>query len=134
MFYRGFPKSCCTSVNHVVCHGIPSDKILKEGDILNVDVTAYKDGWHGDTSRMFEVGKISVKAKKLIKTTYESMMKAIKLLKENVQLGDIGSLYKNMLKQTDVQLFKIFVDMVLGKNFMKSLLCYITEKKELEKK
>mgnify|MGYP003302204831 CR=1 FL=1 len=91
LYYRGFPKSCCTSANHVVCHGIPSDKTLKEGDILNVDVTAFKDGWHGDTSRMFEVGDVSVKAKKLIKTTYESMMKAIKLLKENVQLGDIGS-------------------------------------------
>ena len=91
LFYRGFPKSCCTSVNHVVCHGIPSSKILKEGDILNVDVTAYKDGWHGDTSRMFEIGKISVKAKKLIEVTYESMMKAIKILKEGVNLGDIGS-------------------------------------------
>ena len=64
LFYRGFPKSCCTSVNHVVCHGIPSSKILKEGDILNVDVTAYKDSWHGDTGRMFEVGKTSIKAKK----------------------------------------------------------------------
>ena len=63
LFYRGFPKSCCTSTNHVVCHGIPADKILREGDILNVDVTAYKDGWHGDTSRMFQVGKTSVKAK-----------------------------------------------------------------------
>ena len=57
LFYRGFPKSCCTSTNHVVCHGIPSDKVLKDGDILNVDVTAFKDGWHGDTSRMFEVGE-----------------------------------------------------------------------------
>ena len=91
LFYRGFPKSSCTSVNHVVCHGIPSEKILKEGDIVNVDVTAFKDGWHGDTSRTFEVGKISIKAKKLIDTTYESMMRAIKILKEDVQLGDIGS-------------------------------------------
>ena len=82
--YKGFPKSSCTSTNHVVCHGIPSDKILNEGDILNVDVTAYKDGWHGDTSRMFEVGKISVKAKRLIKTTYDSMMKGIKILKIKV--------------------------------------------------
>ena len=59
LFYRGFPKSCCTSPNHVVCHGIPSDKILKEGDILNVDVTAFKEGWHGDTSRMLKIGEIS---------------------------------------------------------------------------
>ena len=69
LFYRGFPKSCCTSTNHVVCHGIPSDQILKEGDIVNVDVTALKDGWHGDTSRTFNVGEVSVKAKKLIKAT-----------------------------------------------------------------
>ena len=91
LFYRGFPKSCCTSTNHVVCHGIPSDKVLKEGDIINVDVTATINGWHGDTSRMFEVGNVSVKAKKLITTTYESMMKAIEILKENIQLGDIGA-------------------------------------------
>ena len=65
LFYRGFPKSCCTSTNHVVCHGIPSDKILKDGDIVNVDVTAYKNGWHGDTSIMFEIGKVPIKAKKL---------------------------------------------------------------------
>ena len=82
LFYRGFPKSCCTSVNHVVCHGIPSDKILKEGDIVNVDVTAYKDKWHGDTSRMFKVGDISVKAERLINTTYEAMMNAIKIVKD----------------------------------------------------
>ena len=62
LFYRGFPKSCCTSANHVVCHGIPSEKYLKEGDIINVDVTAVKDGWHGDTSRTFEIGEVSVKA------------------------------------------------------------------------
>ena len=79
LFYRGFPKSCCTSTNHVVCHGIPSDKILQEGDIVNVDVTAFKDGWHGDTSRTFEVGEVSVKAKKLVKTTFEAMMKAIEI-------------------------------------------------------
>jgi Methionine aminopeptidase len=66
LFYRGFPKSCCTSVNHVVCHGIPSDKVLKNGDIVNVDVTAFKNGWHGDTSRTFEIGEVSIKAKKII--------------------------------------------------------------------
>ena len=81
LFYRGFPKSCCTSTNHVVCHGIPSDKILKEGDIINVDVTVLKNGWHGDTSRTFQVGKVSVKAKKLVETTYKSLMKAISIVK-----------------------------------------------------
>ena len=80
LFYRGFPKSCCTSVNHVVCHGIPYDKILREGDIVNVDVTAVKEGWHGDTSRTFEIGEVSVKAKKLVRTTYNAMMKAIEIL------------------------------------------------------
>ena len=85
LFYRGFPKSCCTSVNHIVCHGIPSKKILKEGDIVNVDVTALKDGWHGDTSQTFQVGEVSVKAK-LINTTYEAMMQAIKIIKDGVHL------------------------------------------------
>ena len=98
LYYRGFPKSCCTSTNHVVCHGIPSEKILKEGDIVNVDVTAYKDGWHGDTSRMFCVGEISVKAKKLVSATYESMMEGIKILKENISLGDIGSTIQNYVE------------------------------------
>ena len=76
--------------NHVVCHGIPSEKILKDGDIINVDVTALKDGWHGDTSRTFEIGEVSIKAKKLVKTTYDAMMKAIEVVKEDVHLGDIG--------------------------------------------
>ncbi len=90
LFYRGFSKSLCTSLNHVVCHGIPSDRILDEGDILNIDVTAIVDGYHVDTSRMFSVGKISVKAKNLIDATYESLIKAIKILKPGVKLGDIG--------------------------------------------
>ena len=119
LFYRGFPKSCCTSVNHVVCHGIPSDKILKEGDILNVDVTAYKDGWHGDTGRMFEVGKVSVKAKKLIGTTYESMMKAIKILKENVQLGDIGSAIQEHVETNGCSVVQDFCGHGIGQTFHK---------------
>src|SRR5690606_24492695 len=72
--YKGFPKSICTSVNHVVCHGIPSDKKLKIGDILNIDVTVILDGWHGDTSRMFYVGEVAIKPKRLIQVTYEAMM------------------------------------------------------------
>ena len=76
LYYRGFKKSLCTSLNHVVCHGIPSDRILNEGDALNVDVTAIVDDYYGDTSRMFCVGKTSVKLKNLIDATYESMMKA----------------------------------------------------------
>ena len=90
LFYRGFKKSLCTSLNHVVCHGIPSDRILYDGDIVNVDVTAVVDNYYGDTSRMFCVGKISVKANNLINTTYEAMMKGINILKPGIKLGDIG--------------------------------------------
>ena len=90
LFYRGFKKSLCTSINHVVCHGIPSDKLLADGDIINIDVTAIVNEYYGDTSRMFTIGNTSVKAKNLIDATYESMMKAIKILKPGVKLGDIG--------------------------------------------
>ena len=119
LFYRGFPKSCCTSVNHVICHGIPSEKILKEGDIINVDVTAYKDGWHGDTSRMFEIGNVSVKAKRLIETTYESMMKAIKILKENIQLGDIGSTIQDYVEAQGFSVVRDFCGHGIGQSFHK---------------
>ena len=90
LFYRGYKKSLCTSLNHVVCHGIPSDRILNEGDIVNIDVTAIVNEHHGDTSRMFCIGKSPIKANNLINTTYEAMMKAIKILKPNVKTGDIG--------------------------------------------
>ena len=90
LFYRGYKKSVCTSLNHVICHGIPSDRTLEEGDILNIDVTAIVNDYYGDTSRMFTVGEISVKAKNLINSTYESMMNAIKILKPGSKLGDIG--------------------------------------------
>ncbi len=119
LFYRGFPKSCCTSANHVVCHGVPSDKILKEGDIVNVDVTAYKYGWHGDTSRMFEIGKIPVKAKKLIETTYESMMKAIKILKEDVRLGDIGFTIQEHVESHGFSVVQDFCGHGIGQKFHK---------------
>jgi methionyl aminopeptidase len=88
--YRGFPKSVCTSVNHVVCHGIPSDKKLYSGDIINIDVTVIVDGWHGDTSRMFYVGEVAIKPKRLIQVTYEAMMIGINMVKPGVRLGDIG--------------------------------------------
>ena len=90
LFYRGYTKSLCTSLNHVICHGIPSDRILEEGDIVNIDVTAIVDDYHGDTSRMFSVGDISVKGKNLIDTTYDSMMNGIKILKPGIKVGDIG--------------------------------------------
>jgi methionyl aminopeptidase len=89
--YRGFPKSICTSINHVVCHGIPGDRRLMEGDILNIDVTPILDGWHGDSSRMFLVGeRVGVKARKLVDVTYEAMMRGIAVIKPGVRIGAIG--------------------------------------------
>ena len=90
LYYRGYTKSLCTSLNHVVCHGIPSDRVLNEGDFLNIDITAIVNDYHGDTSRMFNVGNIPVKAENLINVTYDSMMNAIKILKPGIKLGDIG--------------------------------------------
>ncbi|MDO9321026.1 MAG: type I methionyl aminopeptidase [Pseudomonas sp.] len=88
--YKGFPKSICTSINHVVCHGIPNEKPLKDGDVLNIDVTVIKDGYHGDTSKMYMVGKVSEWAEKLARITQECMYKGIALVKPGVRLGDIG--------------------------------------------
>ena len=119
LFYRGFPKSCCTSTNHVVCHGIPSEKILKEGDIVNVDVTAFKNGWHGDTSRTFKVGNVSVKAEKLIKATYESMMKAIEIIKDGIHLGDIGSAIQTYVEKEGFSVVQDFCGHGIGEIFHK---------------
>ena len=119
LFYRGFPKSCCTSTNHVVCHGIPSDKILKDGDIVNVDVTALKDGWHGDTSRTFEIGEVSIKTKKLVNVTYEAMMKAIKIVKEDVHLGDIGYEIQNHVEAAGFSVVRDFCGHGIGQQFHK---------------
>ena len=117
LFYRGFPKSCCTSTNHVVCHGIPSDKILKEGDIINVDVTALKDGWHGDTSKTFEIGKVSIKAKKLVNTTHEALMKAITIIKEDIHLGDIGAVIQDHVEAEGFSVVQDFCGHGIGKKF-----------------
>ena len=117
LFYRGYPNSCCTSVNHVVCHGIPSDKVLKEGDILNVDVTAIKDEFHGDTSRMYFVGDVSVKAKKLVKSTYKSMMKGISILNSKVFLGDIGSTIQSSVEADGFSVVRDFCGHGIGKKF-----------------
>jgi methionyl aminopeptidase len=89
--YRGFTASCCTSINHVVCHGIPGDRVMREGDIVNVDVTFIKDGWHGDTNRMFFVGQVPRKAERLCEITYEAMMRGIAEVKPGATLGDIGA-------------------------------------------
>jgi len=117
LYYRGFPKSCCTSVNHVVCHGIPAEKYLKEGDIINVDVTAIVNGWHGDTSRMFFVGDVSVKSKNLVSVTYESMMKAISVIKDGTCLGDIGATIENYVKKKGFSVVRDFCGHGIGKTF-----------------
>ena len=108
LFYRGFQKSLCTSLNHVVCHGIPSNRILDEGDIINVDVTAIVDEHYGDTSRMFCIGKSPVKANNLIDATYESMMKAIRILKPGLKLGDIGHEIQSYVEDKGFSVVKDF--------------------------
>ncbi len=90
LHYRGYPKSCCISLNHVVCHGIPGSRLLVEGDILNVDVTLILNGWHGDSSRMYTVGRVSRRAERLIEVTYEAMMRGIAAVKPGAAAGDIG--------------------------------------------
>ena len=117
LFYRGFPKSCCTSVNHVVCHGIPSNKYLSEGDIVNIDVTAIVNGWHGDTSRMFFVGNASVKSKNLVSTTYDSMMKAISIIKNGIHLGDIGEAIEAHVEKKGFSVVRDFCGHGIGKTF-----------------
>ena len=119
LFYRGFPKSCCTSTNHVICHGIPKNKKLFDGDIVNVDVTAFKDGWHGDTSRMYFVGDVSVKAKKLSEVTYKSMMKAINILNKNITLGDIGFTIQDYVEREGFSVVRDFCGHGIGQTFHK---------------
>jgi methionyl aminopeptidase len=120
LYYRGYPKSCCTSTNHVVCHGIPAEKILNNGDIINVDVTAIKDEWHGDTSRMFVVGECSIKAKKLIKTTYDAMMKAIKTIKADLKIGNIGYTIQKSVEAEGFSVVRDFCGHGIGKKFHES--------------
>ena len=98
--YRGFPKSICTSLNHQVCHGIPDKRILKKQDILNIDITVIKDGYHGDTSKMFFVGKPSIQAKRLVDLTYEAMKIGIRTVKPGATIGDIGYIYKILRKKS----------------------------------
>jgi len=117
LFYRGFPKSCCTSANHIVCHGIPSDKYLKDGDIINIDVTAIVNGWHGDTSRMFCVGNVSVKGMNLISATYDSMMKGISIIKSGIHLGDIGESIQSFVEKKGYSVVRDFCGHGIGKIF-----------------
>ena len=117
LYYRGFEKSLCTSLNHVICHGIPGERILEEGDIVNVDVTAIVDGYYGDTSRMYSVGKISVKAQNLIDATYESLMRSIKILKPGVKLGDIGNEIQTYVEAKGFSVVRDFCGHGIGDKF-----------------
>ena len=113
-----FPKSICTSVNHVVCHGIPAaDKILEEGDIVNIDVTTILNGWYGDTSRTYFVGNVGVRARKLVDTTYDAMMAAIALVKPGVRLGDIGHAIQSMAEPLGFGVVREFCGHGLGRVF-----------------
>ena len=117
LFYRGFPKSCCTSVNHVICHGIPGNKFLNEGDIINIDVTAIVDQWHGDTSRMFYVGNVPIKSQNLVNTTYECMMKGISIIKNGTHLGDIGNVIQSHAEKNGFSVVRDFCGHGIGKIF-----------------
>ena len=116
--YRGFPKSICTSVNHVVCHGIPSErKTLKDGDIVNIDVTVILNGWHGDTSRMFPIGKPGVKAQRLVEVTHEAMMRGIEAVKPGATLGDIGHTIQSHAEAQRFSVVRDFCGHGLGRVF-----------------
>ncbi len=115
--YKGFPKSICTSVNHVVCHGIPGPKQLALGDILNIDVTVIVDGWHGDTSRMFGIGKIPLKARRLIDVTYEAMMRGIDVVRPGAHFGDIGHAIQTYAESKGFSVVRDFCGHGVGRVF-----------------
>ena len=115
--YKGFPKATCISVNHVVCHGIPSEKTLHDGDILNIDITTIVDGWYGDTSRMFWVGDVSVKARRLTEVTYEALMRAVRMVKPGVTLGDLGHAIQTYTEAARFSVVRDFTGHGLGRVF-----------------
>ncbi|MCA1805631.1 MAG: type I methionyl aminopeptidase [Xanthomonadaceae bacterium] len=115
--YRGFPKSICTSLNHQVCHGIPGDKVLKNGDVLNIDVTVIKDGFHGDTSKMFFVGEPSVIAQRLARVAYESMVIGIGMVKPSVRLGDIGHAIQRHAESHHYSIVREYCGHGIGREF-----------------
>jgi len=115
--YKGFPKSICTSVNHQVCHGIPGGKKLKKGDIINIDITVIKDGYHGDTSRMFFVGQPSIQAKRLVEVTHECMMKGIEQVKPGARLGDIGHAIQQCAESNSFSVVREFCGHGIGQKF-----------------
>ena len=115
--YRGYTHSCCISINHVVCHGIPSDKTLKDGDIVNIDVTPLLDGWHGDTSRMYLVGDVALKARRLVEVTYECLMIGIEQARPGAWLGDIGAAIQRHAERNRYGVVREFCGHGLGRLF-----------------
>lgn len=115
--YRGFTKSCCTSINHVVCHGIPGDRVLKDGDIVNVDVTPILGGWHGDTSRMYLVGDVPLKARRLVEVTYECLMLGIEQAKPGNRLGDISHAIQSYAERQRYSVVRDFCGHGVGRLF-----------------
>lgn len=115
--YKGFPKSICTSVNHVVCHGIPDNTVLKDGDIINIDVTVIVDGYYGDTSRMYYVGTPSIKAKRLVEVTYQAMMLGIEQVKPGATLGDIGHAIQTFAESHNYSVVRDYCGHGIGKVF-----------------
>jgi methionyl aminopeptidase len=115
--YRGFPKSICTSVNHVVCHGIPSNKVLRKGDIVNIDITVIKDGFHGDTSKMFFVGEPSVAAQRLARISHECMVKGIAMVRPGVRLGDIGEVIQEHAEANHCSIVREYCGHGIGREF-----------------
>ncbi len=115
--YHGFPKSICTSLNHVVCHGIPSDKRLKKGDIINIDITVIKDGYHGDTSQMFYVGQPSIKAKHLVEVAHQALITGIELVKPGIRLGDIGHAIQSFAEKNRCSIVREYCGHGIGRAF-----------------
>jgi methionyl aminopeptidase len=115
--YRGFPKSICTSVNHVVCHGIPSDKVLKKGDMVNIDITVIKDGFHGDTSKMFFAGEPSVGALRLARITHECLVLGIAMVRPGVRLGDIGQAIQEHAEANHCSIVREYCGHGIGREF-----------------
>ena len=115
--YRGFPKSICTSINHQVCHGIPDKRILKKQDIVNIDITVIKDGYHGDTSKMFFVGKPSIQAKRLVELTYDALKIGIKTVKPGITIGDIGHNIQHFAEKNHCSVVREYCGHGIGKEF-----------------
>ena len=117
LFYRGFPKSSCTSANHVVCHGIPGGKRLKNGDIVNIDITVIKDGFHGDASRMYPVGKPPILAQRLMETTKECLELGISVVRPGAHLGDIGAIIQNYVQSKGFSVVREYCGHGIGRGF-----------------